>query len=203
MIRFILLLNTVILGYNTLSAQYMYKSVSSSVKFTSEAAWERIEAHNTQASAMLNIQKQEIAVLVPIVGFGFANGKMQEHFNENYMESDKYPFASFKGRFSEEINWDKEGRAKVRATGKMLLHGVEQTVNIDGYLSVTPNQRVVLDADFDIHLAKYKISIPTILWKKLAEHIHTHVVITFLPHAESFKNVPTKPQELEFVKASN
>jgi polyisoprenoid-binding protein YceI len=85
-----------------------------------------------KAQSVINTTTGEIAVKVPIKSFVFENGLMQEHFNENYLESDKHPFATFKGKINESIDWTKPGNYPVSATGKLNLHGVERDQTIKG-----------------------------------------------------------------------
>ena len=96
---------------------------------------------------------------------------MQDHFNENYMESTKYPLDSFRGKINEKIDYTKEGSYPVNATGKLQLHGVEKIVSIKGVLTIRNSNIVHLDAGFIIHTADFKIEIPKLVFEKIAEDI--------------------------------
>src|SRR3546814_551825 len=76
----------------------VYQSYKSETSFFSKAPLEDIEAHNDGGASVLNTGTQEIVFVIPIRGFEFRKSLMQEHFNENYMESDEYPTATFKGK---------------------------------------------------------------------------------------------------------
>jgi polyisoprenoid-binding protein YceI len=154
----------------TAPAQNLFSAQSGNVTFFSKAPLEDIEAHNGKAQSIINTTTGEIAVKVSIKSFVFDNGLMQEHFNENYLESDKYPFATFKGKINEHIDWTKPGTYPVSATGKLNVHGVERDQTIKGKLDVGSG-KLQLDADFTVALADHKIEIPTLVFQKIAETI--------------------------------
>src|SRR5690554_782336 len=87
-------------GFCVLGEAQSYKSVQSKTTFFSSAPLEDITATNTQASSLFNSETGAIAFMVPIKGFRFRKSLMQQHFNENYLESDKYPQATFEGKLS-------------------------------------------------------------------------------------------------------
>jgi len=93
---------------------------------------------------------------------------MQEHFNENYLESEKYPFGIFKGKISEALDVSKSGTYKVTAVGTMTIHGVTQAISIPGTIKSTGG-RLNFDFKFPILLEGYKVAIPTIVFHKIAE----------------------------------
>jgi hypothetical protein len=164
-------------------AQNLYSAQNGSVTFYSKAPLEDIEAKNSKAQSVINRNTGEIAVKIPIRSFIFSNGLMQEHFNENYMESGKYPFATFKGRINETIDWNKDGTYPVTATGKMNIHGVEQDRTITGKLQVTGG-RLQLDAGFPVALADHNIKIPTVVFQKIAETIAVTTQFIYQPHVK-------------------
>src|SRR6266702_2144485 len=87
----------------------VYTVKEGSVFFYSKAPIENIEANTNNVQAILNTQSKEVAIIVPIRGFQFEKALMKEHFNEKYMESDKYPNAAFSGKVKEDIDWTKDG----------------------------------------------------------------------------------------------
>src|SRR5882757_9087161 len=109
-------------------SQNIFMLKEGEVSFFSKAPVEDIDAHNTSAHSVLNTTTREVAFLVPIRKFVFQKALMQEHFNEKYMESDKYPMASFKGKINEDVDFSKDGETKVTATGQLSIHGVEKEV---------------------------------------------------------------------------
>ncbi len=161
-------------------AQHLYSAQSGTVSFYSGAPLEDIEARTSKAQSVIDTDTGEIAVKIPIRSFVFPNGLMQEHFNENYMESGKYPFATFKGRINEKVDWTKDGTYPVTATGKLNIHGVEQDRTISGKLEVTGGQ-LQLDAGFPVALADYNIRIPTVVFHKIAASIDVTTRFRYLP----------------------
>lgn len=138
--------------------------------FFSETPLENISALNKQVAAIINTSTSEVAVRIQNVAFHFPNKLMEEHFNENYMETEKYPNATFKGKIQEVIDYQKEGMYDVTAKGTLEMHGVKQERTLKGKLTVTPNQ-LTLVCNFDVKLADHKIDIPTLVVTKIAESL--------------------------------
>jgi hypothetical protein len=101
--QFILVL-AITFSISNLFSQEIYKSTSGSIAFFSETPMENINAANKQLKALLNTKNGEVAFVVTNVGFEFDKPLMGEHFNENYMESDKYKISVFKGKIVETID---------------------------------------------------------------------------------------------------
>ncbi len=162
-------------------AQGMLTAKSGKVSFFSSAPLEDIEATNQSAQSVINTNTKEVAVKIPIKAFKFDNSLMQEHFNENYMESEKFPHATFKGKINEEVDLTKEGIYQVSATGKMNIHGVERDQTIKGKLQVAGG-KAILDSSFEVLLVDYKIEVPTVVFQKIAEKIKVSCLFTYLPY---------------------
>jgi hypothetical protein len=148
----------------------IYSTKEGSITFFSSAPLEDIEAKNSKAISLLNTRNNEIAVRVPIKQFQFRNKLMQEHFNENYMESEKYPHATFKGKINETIDFQKSGTYQVTSTGILNIHGVNQQRTLKGKLIIN-GSGMTLDTQFDVLLVDHKIRIPKIVFNKIAEKI--------------------------------
>lgn len=151
-------------------AQQLFTATTSEITFFSDAPLEDIEAVNKASQSLLNTGTREIAVKVPIKSFVFPKSLMQEHFNENYLESDKFPYALFKGKINEAIDFAKAGTYDVTATGKLTIHGVERDQTLKGKLTVMPG-KMNLNATFEVLLADHKIKIPEVVFMKIAEKI--------------------------------
>lgn len=156
----------------------LFSTISSEVKFFSQAPLEDIEAINKQASSVINADTKDVAVRIPIKGFVFPNGLMQEHFNENYLESDKYPNGMFRGKIVEDIDFTKDGSYAVSATGKFNIHGVEHDQTVKGKLNIVGG-KITLDTNFDVLLVDYKIDIPKLVFQKIAEKINVNARFTY------------------------
>ena len=154
-----------------------YKLTSSDVSFFSEAPLENIEAHNDQTTSLFDVATGEIAFLVPIKGFQFKKSLMQEHFNENYMESDKYPNGTFKGKVSG-YDPEKSGKQTAVAEGDLTLHGVTRKVRIEGTLQLQSG-KANLNATFPVKLADHDIEIPQVVFYNIAEVVEVTVQLEY------------------------
>lgn len=162
-------------------AQNLYRTKSGEVSFFSKAPLEDIEAVNKEADILINTSNNEVVSAMKVKKFDFPNDLMEEHFNENYMESGKYPNAVFKGRINEKIDWSKEGKHNVTATGKLSIHGIEKDKTITGILQVKPGEKLKLDANFDVLLVDHNIERPSIVTMKIAEKIDVKARYELLP----------------------
>lgn len=158
----------------------LFSTSTGVASFYSKAPLEDIEATNKSVTAIISTTTNQVAIKVPIRSFKFPNGLMEEHFNENYMDSEKYPSASFSGKINETIDYTKNGTYKVTVTGKLNVHGVEQDRTLTGTLQVVDN-KLVVDAEFVIALADHKIDVPTAVFTKIAEKIQVKVHLDCLP----------------------
>ena len=159
----------------------VYTAKSGEISFHSEAPLENIDAVNNAANSVLNTDSREIAFLVPLRKFIFKKSLMQEHFNGKYMESDKFPNASFKGRINESVNFTSDGETKVTATGKLTIHGVEREVIVPGIVTVK-NGEISVQSAFTVKVADYKITIPKLMFQNIAESIDVKVSINYTPY---------------------
>lgn len=146
------------------------------VSFFSATPMENIEAVNNEAACALDAKAGTLQFVVPIKSFKFEKALMQEHFNENYMESDKYPKAEFKGKIANisSVNFAKDGSYKVQAVGKMTIHGVTRDVNVPGVLNIK-NGVPVAEGVFNVRCADYGIKIPSVVSGKIAQQIKVTV----------------------------
>lgn len=157
----------------SVSAQsYVGKSVKLSL-FSSTPV-EDIKAVNVKGTAVLVGNTREIVVQAPIKGFEFDRKMMQEHFNENYMESDKYPMAKFKGTIDQVIDFTKDGEYNVTVNGTLTVHGVDKIRSIQGKVIVKDGAVQIL-TEFKVPCADHKIKIPTLIITKVAEIISIKV----------------------------
>lgn len=169
--RWILLLALIGTASLPLYAQdLIFGTKQGTISFFSKAPLEDIEAKNEKVTSLLNTSNNEIAVRVPIREFQFRNKLMQEHFNENYMESERYPNATFKGKINEIIDFKTPGNYDVSATGVLNIHGVNQKRTLTGKLQITETN-MLLDTKFEVMLKDHKIKIPTLVFNKIAEKI--------------------------------
>lgn len=156
-----------------------YISTQSEVSFFSDAAIEDIAAHNAKASAIFDSSSGSVAFVIPVSEFQFAKALMQEHFNEKYMETEKFPKATFQGNMMG-FKASATGTQNVTATGKLNIHGVTREVSIPGTL-VQQDNKILMKTKFMVALADYKVTIPRMMWQKIAEQVEVSLDFTFVP----------------------
>ena len=165
----------------TLSSQTIYKGSDSWVSFFSSAPLEDIEAKNTKSvTTVLRTSDNKFQAEIKNKDFVFDKSLMQEHFNEKYMESDKYPLAKFSGTIQEKINYTKDGAYDVTVKGQMTMHGVTKDVQVKGKITVK-NSILTIDAKFPIRVEDYGIPVPTLYIKNIAEVVDVTIKSTMKP----------------------
>lgn len=159
----------------SLAAQQRYATTSASIDFFSDAPLEDISARNTHVTAAVDLLSQQLAFVATMKEFVFPDGLMQSHFNENFVESEKFPRATFSGRI---LNLPAgglpaTGSVPVEVDGELTMHGVKRRVKVPGTLEMVDRQ-LVDKARFSVAPADYKIEIPALV----KEHIAKSVAIT-------------------------
>ncbi len=150
------------------------------IRFYSEAPLENIEAKNNKVKAAIDLSNGDLLFVAPIRDFEFEKGLMQKHFNQQYMESDKFPEARFVGKISDYDKISRERATVHNISGQLTIHGVTKTINEkatllmhDTYLSGS--------SKFRVRTADYDIKIPRMLIKNIAEEIEVTVEVKFNP----------------------
>lgn len=161
-----------LLQLNAVAQSYVGRNIKTAI-FSSTPV-EDIRAVSRSGTAAIVGRTKEIVVQVPIKSLEFDRKLMQEHFNENYMESDKYPQAKFKGKIDQNIDFSKDGHYNVSVTGVLSVHGVDKTRTIPGKLSIQDGI-VQIFTEFKVACADHKIKIPTLIITKVAEVIDVKV----------------------------
>ena len=143
---------------SSLFAQDKFYTKTGKISFFSKAIIENIDAHNRSVTCVLDIKTGNVQFSVPIKGFDFEKALMQEHFNENYLESDKYPRGEFKGQIvnNPDINYTKDGVYQGKVKGKLTIHGVTNEIETDGKVTKEGN-RILIFSEFNVRLPDYKI----------------------------------------------
>lgn len=153
-----------------------YITRTGKISFYSSTPVENIAAVNNEVGSVLDSKTGDLVFQLAIKSFKFEKALMEEHFNENYMESDKYPKSDFKGKIADlsKVNFAKDGKYDVLATGKLTMHGVTKDVSIPGTITVKGNQ-ATLNSKFKVKPADYKIKIPAMVEAKIAKEIEVTV----------------------------
>lgn len=154
----------------------VYYTKNGNISFFSKSVLQNIEADNNQVISVLNTQSGTIEFSLLNNAFHFEKAKMQDDFNENYMESDKYPRSIFKGTISNiaDVNFGKDGAYNINVKGDLTIHGVTKNISTPATI-IIKNGNISAKATFHVLVKDYKIDIPTIVSKKIAENIETKV----------------------------
>lgn len=177
-VRNLLLVAVPALAMNISASAQVLSASKGESHFFSETPLENIAAANTKVKAALNPATNQLAVKMAMADFEFPNKLMQEHFNENYIESEKYPNASFEGVINEKIDWKKPGTYPVTAKGTFEIHGVKQPRTLTGKLTIEPG-KITLVSDFTVPLEAHKIEVPKLVMMKIAEQIKVQNKVEF------------------------
>ena len=163
-----------------LRAQKKYTTRNAKIDFISEAQLELIKAASTSARGLIDPTTNQFAFTIEVNSFqGFNSTLQREHFNEKYMDTEKFPKASFKGKIS---GFDPAagGVQQAKATGKMNIHGVEKDVEIPGTIEKS-GDKLLLKSKFIVKLEDYKVDRPQLLWQNIAEQVEVTVDFVFKP----------------------
>ena len=176
LLPFLLLAVTIAFG----QSKYMTKSGSMSFE-ASQPSFEPIEATHSAVSALLNADTGELAVLALVRGFRFPLALMEEHFNENYIESHQYPKTSFKGSI---LNFDSNALSNqprtVQLTGELSMHGVTKLISVSATITKSDEQ-ITLTSSFSVKTSDFGIEIPSLVRKQIDENVQIEVSLTLQP----------------------
>ncbi len=180
--RLLLLIPVYLLVVNPVWAQ-IYEVSDGSVHIHSDAPQELIRAQSVHLRGAIDADKKAFAFRIRMSSFqGFNSPLQKEHFNENYMESAKFPEAIFTGKIIENVDISKDGEYNVRAKGKMQVHGLAQERIIKAHIS-TQKGTVTVSSDFSVLLADHDIKIPRVVYDKLAPEIKVSINARLLPRS--------------------
>jgi hypothetical protein len=162
----------------TLQAQNIYIDKAGKVSFFSKAPLENIEAHNTQALGIIELDKGRVGISILIKGFRFAKALMEEHFNENYLESDKYPKAIFNGKIIdyEKLDFFNPNGVEAVVVGNITIHGITKPLHSN--VLFKPNgdtDALNCSAQFKLKPEDFNIKIPSLVINNIAKEIEVSV----------------------------
>lgn len=150
------------------------------VSFDATSSLEKIKAENKSGSVALNTTTGDVVSRVMIKNFIFKQSLMQEHFNENYLESTKYPSATLSGKITNlsEVNFTKDGTYNAKIKGTMDMHGVKKDIEVPATITVKSGA-ISFDSKFSVTCADYKIDIPSLVSDKVAKVVNIAILGTF------------------------
>ena len=161
-------------------AQEKLVTRTGTISFSSKTPIENIEATSNQAASILNIEKKLIAFNVLLKSFKFEKALMEEHFNEKYVHSDKYPSAKFQGTFETDIDLNSpQVYEDVNINGIMLFHGKKQPTSVKATIEVMKDKTLKVTSDFKLVLETYDIEIPSLVKDKIAADIDVNLVANY------------------------
>jgi len=158
-----------------LIAQQFYSN-KGQISFFSEAPIENISAINENVSAIIDSQTGGFAFRLKIEDFTFPNSLMQEHFNESYLESEKYPLSTFTGVIDNFSDLDLSTKQNLVVNGSLSMHGISKDAQMKATAHLI-NEELYITSTFDVALEDYDIDIPKIMMYKIAELIKVVVEI--------------------------
>jgi hypothetical protein len=178
--RITLILFITLLGLSLNAQKYMTRN--GYIGFFSHTALEDIKADNNQVASVLDISTGGIVFQVLIKSFHFDRALMEEHFNENYLESEKFPKSTFNGKIINlsEIDFSKNGTYNVIVEGDLTIHGVTNKVSAKGTLEVL-SDGIKASSRFNLNPEDYKIEVPGLVRNNIAKSLEITVSIKYEP----------------------
>lgn len=161
-----------------LAGQTLYASKNAQISLFSTAPIEDIAAKTSSGNSVYNPATGDLVFSVAINTFKFPKSLMEEHFNSDYLESDKYPRATFKGKVQEHPDLTKNGTYPITVVGELNVHNVKQNRTIPGTLTVN-NGVITMASEFMVKCADHHIDIPRLVFRNIAESIKMNVNATY------------------------
>lgn len=159
----------------------IFRTSNGSLTILSEAPLETIKASSSELKGIIDTLKNSFAFSVAINSIkGFNSPLQQEHFYENYLESNMYPIATFSGKIIENINYSRPGIYNIRAKGILYLHGVKSERIIRSTVTVQKGE-IIINSGFSINLQEHNIKIPRIVYQKIAPDILVDISVKLRP----------------------
>ena len=156
-----------------------YITKNGRVSFYSDGEIEKIQANNDQTNAALDTSTGDIVFKVLIKSFEFEKALMQQHFNDDYMESDQYPNSTFKGKVTniKSIKFNKNGVYNAVIKGDLNIHGVTKNVTVNGIFEIKDG-KIIGTSKFDVTLSDYNVKIPSVVSKNIAQTVQVNVSVS-------------------------
>ncbi len=164
------------------SSQSIQMTRSGQVSFFSKTPMENIEAVNNEVTSLIDTSKGEVVFAILIKSFHFDRALMEEHFNENYMESNKFPKATFQGKITNasKIDFKKDGIYETTVEGDLTIHGIKQKQSATGTLTIKAG-KISATSTFTIKLADYNVEIPSLVAEKISKTVEIKVNCQYEP----------------------
>jgi polyisoprenoid-binding protein YceI len=166
----------------TIFGQGKYLTNEGNIIFFSHTALEDITAENNEVASVIDAENGEVAVIVLMTAFEFKKKKMQEHFNENYVESETFPKATFMGIIlnNSDVDYSTKAVYEVEIEGEMTIHGVSKQITAKGSIEVTA-KGILAKTKFLLNPEDYGIKIPKVVRKNIAENMEIRIDLNHKP----------------------
>lgn len=165
------------------SAQNRFFTKDAKINFNSSTPLEDIVAESNQATTFIDIDKNEVVFSVLTTSFKFRRALMEEHFNENYMESPKFSKAKFTGIIITPIDWKIEKQVIAEIKGQLTMHGTTKEVTIKA--QITPgNSKIFATAEIKVTPEDFKIAIPSAVRNKIAKEVTIKIEAAYAPYQQ-------------------
>lgn len=158
------------LPFQTNAQKWFTRDANVSFDATAKSSPEDIKAKTNNGTFVFSQADGRLEAAVLVKGFLFEKSLMQEHFNENYLESEKYPKAQFKGKVVDlsKVNFGKEGAYQVTVSGDLIMHGVTKPVTVPATFTIK-GDKIAVASTFAAVLADYNIDVPSLVSDKVAK----------------------------------
>lgn len=182
--RYILILFVFVLSFSSVKAQDKYFTRTGHIYFLSHTSVIDIDGNNNQVVSFINIKTGEVVFNLLVKSFEFTLATASEHFNETYMESHKFPKASFTGTIRDfnKIDLSKKTTYNVMVDGKLTIHGVTKQVSEKGILKME-NNKLYVKCDFSVNIADYNIKVPKLVEERVAKSVIIKINADYIPFA--------------------
>lgn len=170
-------------GFSNAQTKFFTKKGKITFDATTPNSPEQIRAKNENVISVIDLSSGAMQFMLSMTAFEFEKALMQEHFNENYVESEKFPKAEFKGNVTDykSINLGKDGNYTVNVKGNLTMHGVTKEVTSTGTMTVKGGMLAAGKAEFKVHLPDYGIEIPSVVSDKLSKDAKIKVDLVYEP----------------------
>ncbi|HSF44749.1 MAG TPA: YceI family protein [Chitinophagaceae bacterium] len=176
----ILLILLLLLGFVQVWSQDIWITRTGNVMFHAGTALEDIDGTSTEAASLLNVKTGDLAFQIPVKSFHFKRSLMEEHFNENYMESNKFPKSTFSGKINDisKVNFTKDGVYPVIVEGDLTIHGFTRKMTTPASITIVGG-KINATAHFTVLIADYNIPIPGVVSEKIAKEASIEVKCSY------------------------
>jgi len=173
----ILLLSLTFFSFFSFS-QEKYISRNGQIQFIASTPLETIDPVNNHVSCVLDTENGNLVFQMKMISFKFEKALMEEHFNEKYVESDKFPKSTFVGRVQnwDDFNWNGTEQ-NIVVKGKITIHGIEKEIIVKGVIE-TSKSTIFLSSSFDVIISDFGIEIPRLVRDKISETVKVEVNVT-------------------------